>query len=81
MKPLDMADKYPWDEEPDTIRTNTNPIFSKVVLSEDEDCEPTLPSVRNPLFQKEKQYPGIGLLIAFGTGFLFWGSVFFFACR
>ncbi len=38
--------------------------------------EPTLPSLRNPLLPtEEKRYPGIGLLIAFGTGFLFWGTL------
>jgi hypothetical protein len=26
---------------------------------------------------EEKRYPGIGLALAFGTGLLFWGSLFY----
>lgn len=29
---------------------------------------------------EEKRYPGIGLAIAFGTGFLFWGSILYWIC-
>lgn len=81
MKTLDMADKYDplsyQDDEP-TVKVDMNAILPKVYV--EEDCEPTLPSMRSPLHQ-EKTYPGVGLLIAFGTGFLFWGTVLFFACR
>lgn|SRR5574337_1539664 len=73
---MDLADKYPpaeaFDDEP-TVRVNLRPIHAQVVI---EDDEPTLPSQRSPVFPKEeKKYPGVGLLLAFGTGFLFWGAV------
>lgn len=83
MKPLDMADKYEpasyQDDEP-TVKIDMRAILPKLYLSEEEDCEPTLPSQRNPLHQ-EKRYPGIGLLICLGTGLLFWGTVAYFLFR
>lgn len=77
MKPLDMADKYEplsYSDDEDTVRMQV-PIFREQVIVEDD--EPTLPSMRNPLFpqQEEKRYPGIGLLIVLASGFLFWGAV------
>lgn len=77
---LDMADKYPpaeaFEDEP-TVKVDMNAILPKVIVEED-DFEPTLPSARTPVFPQEKTYPGIGLLIAFGTGLAFWGTVAYF---
>lgn len=68
---MDLADKYPPAES-----------FERDTLPPSDWDEPTLPSMRNPLLPKEeKRYPGIGLLIAFGTGILFWGTVFYFIFR
>ncbi len=82
MKTLDMADKYEpasySDDEP-TVKVNMQAILPKVYL---EDDEPTLPSMRNPLLPKEeKRYPGIGLLLAFGSGAIFWGTLLYFIFR
>lgn len=30
---------------------------------------------------QEKTYPGVGLLLTLGTGFLFWGSLAWLICR
>ncbi len=73
---MDLADKYPpaesfEDDEP-TVKVNMEAILPKVYV--EEDCEPTLPSMRNP-FMEEKRYPGIGLLLCLGTGLAFWGTV------
>jgi hypothetical protein len=44
------------------------------------DDEPTV-KIQVPTFhpqvivEEEKRYPGIGMLIAFGTGIAFWGTV------
>lgn len=68
---MDMADKYPPAEH-----------FDRDTLPPSDWEEDTLVSERNPLMPKEeKTYPGIGLMIAFGTGFLFWGAVFYAACH
>lgn len=81
---LDMADKYPpaeaFEDEP-TVKVNMEAVLPKVII--DDDFEPTLPSMRNPFIgeRNEKQYPGIGLLIAFGTGLAFWGTVLYFLFR
>lgn len=83
MKTLDMADKYEpasyQDDEP-TVKVNMEAILPKVIV-DDDDFEPTLPSARNPLFVEEKRYPGIGLLLTFGTGFIFWGTVLYLIFR
>jgi len=80
-KPLDLADKYEplsyqdMDDEP-TVKMY--PVLPKVIIDGDgEDDEPTIPDMRAPI-QEEKTYPGIGLLIALGTGLLFWGTVIYF---
>lgn len=86
-KPLDMADKYPFDEDDEpTVKIHVPDFFPKVIIDEDAgEEEPTLPSMRNPLLHRhhgtEKRYPGIGLALAFLTGGLFWGAVlwYFFA--
>lgn len=83
MKTLDMADKYEpasySDDEP-TVKVNMEAILPKVIV-DDDDFEPTLPSARTPVFPQEKTYPGVGLLLAFGTGFIFWGTVLYFIFR
>ncbi len=67
MKTLDMADRYPPAE---SVERDT--------LPPSDWEEDTLPSLRNPLLPKEeKTYPGIGLLIAFGGGALFWAGLIF----
>jgi hypothetical protein len=87
---LDMADKYPpaedFDDDEPTIRMNAPYFFPKIIVSEDghtvevveqmgspevvEDFRKTIPSPPS-----ETTYPGVGLLLAFGTGFIFWGAV------
>lgn len=56
------------------------------LYAEDDDNEPTI-RMQRPTFHpqvivgEEKRYPGIGLLIAFGTGIAFWGTVAYFIFR
>lgn len=85
MKTLDMADKYEplsYQDDEDTVRMQV-PLFpNQVIVDADAtDDEPTLPSMRNPFHQEEKRYPGIGLLIALGTGLAFWGTVAYLVLR
>jgi len=74
---MDLADKYPpaevFEDDCPTVKVNMQAVHPLVFV----DDEPTLPSARVPVIlpPKEKTYPGVGLLIAFGTGFLFWGAV------
>jgi hypothetical protein len=83
MKTLDMADRYDplsyQDEEP-TIKIDMNAVLPKINM-DDEDDEPTLPSMRRPVFAEEKRYPGVGLLLCLSTGLLFWGTVAYFIFR
>jgi hypothetical protein len=83
MKTLDMADRYDplsyQDEEP-TIKIDMNAVLPKINM-DDEDDEPTLPSMRTPVFHEEKRYPGVGLLLCLSTGLLFWGTVAYFIFR
>jgi hypothetical protein len=72
---MDLADKYPPAEH-----------FDRDTLPPSDWDEDTVPSFRNPMLERmqhqgEKRYPGIGLLIVFGTGFLFWGVVLYFVFR
>jgi hypothetical protein len=49
------------------------------------DDEPTVkiqvPTFHNQVVVSETRYPGVGLLIAFGTGIAFWGTVAYFIFR
>lgn len=80
---LDMADKYPpaecYEDDEPTLKVNMAAVLPKVVV-DDEECEPTLPSMRNP-FTEEKRYPGVGLLICLVTGAAFWGTFLYFLFR
>lgn len=86
MKPLDMADRYEplsyqdEDNEP-TVKVNMEAILPKVVVDDEEDFEPTLPSMRRPVFPEEKRYPGVGLLMTLGFGLIFWSTVAYFIFR
>jgi len=77
-KPLDLADTYAplsYEDDEPTIKTHVPDFFPKVIVDEDaSDDEPTLPSMRNPLYE-EKRYPGVGLALVLVTGALFWGAV------
>ena len=83
MKPLDMADTYDPlsyqddyndpDSEP-TVKIQMSAVHPKFIVDEDADeDEPTLPSMRNPFYrEREKTYPGIGLLIAITFSVAVW---------
>lgn len=69
-KTLDMADKYDSsyfpDDEP-TVKIQVPTFHNQVVVSEcstEEDYE-----------HEETRYPGVGLLLALGTGVIFWGTI------
>ena len=85
MKPLDLSDKYEPlsytdeyadpDSEP-TVKIHMSAVHPQVILTDDD--EPTLPSMRNPLFPEEKRYPGVGLIIVLLSGAFFWGAVLWY---
>lgn len=78
MKSLDLADRYEpvsytdEDDEP-TVKVHVPDFFPKVIVEEDENHIDTIPAP--PPHMEERTYPGVGLLIAVGTGLLFWGSI------
>jgi hypothetical protein len=94
MKPLDMADKYEplsYTDEHDrpTVKVQSCPVIPLVTVSdpgEDEyfdlhgtrDTIPCPPPYPQPY---EVRYPGVGILLALGTGLLFWGTVAYFIFR
>jgi hypothetical protein len=67
-KLTDMAVKY--DVIQDLPLANLADIYD-----DDDDNEPTLIMVRPPVGCEEKTYPGVGLLLALGTGIIFWSVV------
>ncbi len=76
MKPLDLADKY--DSTPDsepTVKVHVPDFLPKVIVSEEEDDEVTIPDYKLPPIHEETRYPGIGLAIVLVTGGLFWGGI------
>jgi hypothetical protein len=90
MKPLDMADKYaPLSYEDEvTVRTQVPTFHDQVIVSgENEDFDlhgerDTIPSPPPyPAPYEERRYPGVGILLALGTGLLFWGTIAYFIFR
>jgi hypothetical protein len=71
-KPLDLADKY-------------DSLYLPEERAYFPDEEPTVkiqvPVFKNQVVVGETRYPGVGLLIAFGTGLAFWGTVAYFIFR
>lgn len=78
MKPLDLADKYDSTLGPDsepTVKVHVPDFLPKVIVSEEEDDEVTIPDYKPPPIHEETRYPGIGLAIVLVTGGLFWGGL------